>query len=413
MPDSTTKKPRILLAGAPFGRNHIGEEALVECMVNLLRELRPDAEIWVSTDDQAATRKKLDVMTYPLFGFDPPGFDPVSMRQGIRDSDAFIWSSATGLSAASNVPLELLQHAIDLGKTTAVFCTAMNDEPAPALDERRPNKQHILFDLLKQLTFGRIDLGEAFERKRIEATHSTMKRTLPKTNLVILRDAQSKAQLSQILGETAAIHLASDPVITLACPDIDRCRFPDATLRCLERNQPKIGLCLSADPVAKHMSALQERFGQLISERGVKLVGIPANPLIDTAFLNEFRQGLTHPNEMHIIEGTYEPDEINAAISRMDVVVSSRLPLLTLASITLTPFVGIGGGAQVTEFTGQFGLPDLGNVEELDVGQLSDEILRLMDHRAAFRSTAKTIRLEMLNRLKEAKGQLKALLSEL
>ena len=94
-------------------------------------------------------------------------------------------------------------------------------------------------------------------------------------------------------------------------------------------------------------------------------------------------------------------------------VVSSRLPLLTLASITLTPFVGIGGGAQVTEFTGQFGLPDLGNVEELDVGQLSDEILRLMDHRAAFRSTAKTIRLEMLNRLKEAKGQLKALLSEL
>ena len=407
MPDNATKPPRILLGGVPFGRDNVGDEAIIECVVNIVRELQPEADIWVSTDDQEATGKKLNVNTHPLFGFDPPGFDRDEMRRAIRDCDTFIWSGATGLSDYPDIPLDMLEYAIQQEKKAIIFCTGMNDQLNPALYHLLPGKRRHIFDILKAITFGKIDLSNAFETKRTSHTHETMRRAIPNASLVILRDAESHTEVSTVLGNSSQLNVGADPAITLTCPDIDACSFPDATLEFLETSGPKIGLCISAQSPVKQLSSMQAMFDALIEKRKIKVVGIPMNPITDAQLLDEFRSSLKNPESMHVVQGRYEPDEITAVASKVDVVISSRLHLLILASITLTPFIGISRGTKVTNFTRQFDLPDIGSVDTLDMKKLSNEIERLIDNRPAFRDKAKSVRVAMIERLGKAKERLK------
>lgn len=413
MSNNEAKKPRILIGGVPFGRDNVGDEAIIECVVNIVRELRPDAELWVSTDDQKATGKKLDVKTHPLFGFDPPGFDREEMRQAIRDCDLFIWSGATGLSDYPDIPLELMEYAQEQKKLNVIFNTGMNDELNPALYKLLPGKRRMVFSAIKTLTLGISDLTKDWEDNKRNKTLDSMRRVIPNASLVILRDSQSKTEVTKVLGDDSMLNVGADPAITLACPEPDTCSFNETTLKFLDQSAPKVGLCISAQRAVKQMTGMQEMFDRLMAKRGIKLVGIPMNPITDAALLEDFREGLAKPEDMHVIQGRYEPDEINAAASKMDVVISSRLHLLILASITLTPFIGISRGTKVTNFTSQFGLPDIGSVDTLDLELFSNEIERLIDERAEFRTKAKAVRFEMLARLSKAKEQLADVLSKL
>ncbi len=412
MPDSNSKKKRILLAGVPFGRDNVGDEAIIECVVHIVRELAPDADIWVSTDDQEATGKKLEVNTHPLFGFDPPGFSSEEMKQAIADCDVFIWSGATGLSDYPDIPLEMMEHAVALKKKTVVFCTGMNDRLNPSLYTLLPGMRRKAFDTLKSVTLGAIDLSQQFETTRINRTHETMRRVLPQVTKLINRDEESQRELSAVLGSETPIQVGADPAITLNCADLSTCTFTDAAKAFLNRTEPKIGLCISAQSPVKDLAAMQKLFDRLMVARGLLLVGIPMNPITDAALLEDFRQGLTQADRMHVLQGRFEPDEITTAASKMDVVISSRLHLLILASITLTPFIGISRGTKVTNFTRQFDLPDTGSVESMDWEQFGDEIERLLDGRSEFRAKAKTVRLEMMARLNEAKKALQAVLND-
>jgi polysaccharide pyruvyl transferase WcaK-like protein len=411
MPGKELRKPRILLGGVPFGRDNVGDEAIIECVVNIVRELRPDADIWVSTDDQQGTAKKLNVNTHPLFGFVPPGFDREEMRQAVRDCDTFIWSGATGLSDYPDIPLEMLEYAVQQKKQAIIFCTGMNDQLNPSLYHLLPGKRRLIFDTIKAMTLGAVDLSHAFESKRTSKTHETMRQVIPQASLVILRDAESHNEISKVIGTEAPVQIGADPAITLTCPDIHTCSFEEQTLRFLETTDPKIGLCISAQSPVKQLSSMQTMFDALTAARKVKIVGIPMNPITDAELLETFRDGLENPESMHVIQGRYEPEEITAVASQVDVVISSRLHLLILASITLTPFIGISRGTKVTNFTRQFDLPDIGSVETLDMGKLSDEIERLLDNRPDFRNKAEMVRFTMSERLSRAKGLLREILN--
>ena len=409
----TKKAPRILLGGVPFGRDNVGDEAIVECVVNIVREICPAAEIYVSTDTQTATGKKLNIKTYPLFGFDPPGFDPEEMRQAIRESDAFIWSGATGLSDYPDPSLKMLEIAQQEGTKSIIFCVGRDKGLNPSLYELEPGLRRFALDTLKFFTAGIIDLRKDSESKKTDATTETMKRVIPNSDLVILRDDESKGEVEEIIGENDQIHVGADPTISLSCPDLDTCRFPKSTLNFLERAEPKIGLCLSSETPNRHLSKITQMFDSLIEKRNIKLLGIPMNPITDALQLEEFRSGLSNPESMHVIQGVYEPDEITAVTSKVDVVISCRLQLLILASITLTPFINIGQGNGGSHFTGQFDLPNLEAVERLAPAKLNSEIERLLDGRTPFRTKAKEVRLEMMARLKAVKQLLKKELGDL
>lgn len=412
MDESTkTQTKKILLAGVPFGRDNVGDEAILECIASIVTTVCPDAEIWVSTDDREATEKKLRVKTVPLFGFYPPGFSRAEMIAAIDAVDVFVWAGATGLSDYPDIPLMLMQQAVDRGKTTVIFCTGMNTELNPSLYRLLPGGRHKVFSLIHKLSFGLIDLIGQYESSKRQHTAKLMKRGVESADLVILRDAQSFDALCRFIGKPDnSVLIGADPAIELVPKSIGSSRFSaDIKASCRAPNY-KIGLCLSAQSPVRQLNELAVMFDRMINRSGVKIIGIPMNPITDAQLMNEFRNRLQAPDSMCVADGRFEPDEIAGLASEMDVIISSRLHLLILASITLTPFIGISRGTKITNFSSQFKLPEIGSVDTLDVKALEGEIVRLLNERSQFEKVGRAVRTEMLERMTVAMMSLSKLL---
>ena len=131
---------KILLGGVPFGRNNVGDEAILECVVGMIREVCPAATITVSTDDPETTAEKLGVETVPLFGFAPP-FSRTLMEECIAAADVFVWAGATGLSDYPEIPLSMLEIAHRAGTKTVVWGVGMNTELNPSIYRVLPGKR--------------------------------------------------------------------------------------------------------------------------------------------------------------------------------------------------------------------------------------------------------------------------------
>jgi polysaccharide pyruvyl transferase WcaK-like protein len=406
-----TQTKKILIAGVPFGRDNVGDEAILECIVSIVTTVCPDAEIWVSTDDREATGKKLKVKTVPLFGFVPPGFSRDEMIAAIDAADVFIWAGATGLSDYPDIPLMLMQQAADRGKTTVIFCTGMNTELNPFLYRLLPGGRYRVFSLIHKLSFGSIDLVQQYESRKRRRTAEKMKRVVESADLVVLRDAQSFDAMCRFIDKPDnSVLIGADPAIELVPKSIELSRFSAEVKEVCRESNYKIGLCLSAQSPVRQLNELAVMFDRLIDRSGVKIVGIPMNPITDAQLMNEFRNRLQAPDAMCVADGRFEPDEIAGLASEMDVVISSRLHLLILASITLTPFIGISRGSKITNFTSQFQLPEIGSVDALDVKALEGEIVRLLNERSQFEKIARAVRTEMLERMAVAMMTLSKLL---
>ena len=99
---------RILLAGVPFGCENVGDEAILECAVEIFREVCPDATLTASTNDPERTAARLGIETCRLLGF----FNDVSpeeTRAIIGTHDCFVWCGATGLSDYPHVTPALMR----------------------------------------------------------------------------------------------------------------------------------------------------------------------------------------------------------------------------------------------------------------------------------------------------------------
>lgn len=183
---------KILLGGVPFGRNNVGDEAILECVVKLLHELAPQAELTVSTDDPERTSAKLGVKTVQLFGFKPP-FSQTLMEEHLAAADVFIWAGATGLSDYPEIPLAMLEIAHRAGTKTIVWGVGMNDELNPFIYRLLPGKRRMLLTWISRFSLGRIDLVQRWEKKLEDYVRGKIVDQLKAADLVVLRDPETLA----------------------------------------------------------------------------------------------------------------------------------------------------------------------------------------------------------------------------
>ena len=115
---------KILLGGIPLGYDNIGDEAILACVVRMLKEAIPGVEITVATAD-AGTADLLGVATVPPYGFADAPLSKSGNASGfakiIRQHDAYVWCGATGLSDYPNVALDLLEIAQNTGIPTFIW----------------------------------------------------------------------------------------------------------------------------------------------------------------------------------------------------------------------------------------------------------------------------------------------------
>ena len=398
---------RILVGGVPFGRNNVGDEAILECVIRILRAAQPEAGITVSTDDGPATARKLGVRTVPLFGFQVP-FSWDEMVRELEAHDAFVWAGATGLSDYPEIPVAMMRHAQAARRKTVVWAVGMNDELNPAKYRVLPGKRRLLLTALRAATLGTFDAIAWEEARRVVRARKRIAVALNAANLVVLRDPESRTQVAQC-GVTRSILVGADSALLLEQSPSPEFNAEAAAV--LQFAGPKIGLCVSAQREIRNRTALLAYLDRVVADNTRRLLFIPMNPITDASLMDGLRNSMQHPDRAATLTGRHEPGDILAAAAGVDLIISSRLHLIIFASIVHTPFIGISRGSKVDNFLAPYGMQSVGNVENCDFERLWAETERLLADKAGFAARSRDVRDSLLQRLDAARTKLQEALA--
>ena len=399
---------KILLGGVPFGRNNVGDEAILECVVKMIREVCPLAEITVSTDEPVTTAEKLGVETVQLFGFQPP-FSQTLMEERLAAADVFIWPGATGLSDYPEIRLGMLEIAHRAGTKTVVWGVGMNDELNPSIYRLWPGRRRTLLNAFSALTFKRIDFVRRREIAAEARARAKIVQQLRRADLVMLRDPETLAAV-QACGDVPAAFVGTDSAELLEPAAWEQISLTDEVRAILGSDARKVGLCISAQRQLVHEHELIE-FLDRLADQNHRIVFLPMNHETDAVIMEGLQNRMKNRALSVVVGGRREPGEILAIAGKLDLVISSRLHLLILASILHVPIIGISRGSKVDNFLAPFGHTPAGTVDECNFDHMQRELDRLIESRAEFEIASTAVHEMLLQRLEEAKARLAELLS--
>ena len=393
----------MLLGGVPFGRNNVGDEAILECIVEIIREISPAAQITVSTDQQTDTAERLAVATVPLFGFQPR-YSQAYMEKCVAEADVFIWAGATGLSDYPEIPLRMLEIAHQSGTKTVVWGVGMNDEFNPFLYRVQPGRRRRVLNLLSLLSFGRLDFVKRREGKAEERAREKIVKELNRCDLVVLRDPETLASV-HACGDVPDAMVGADSAELLAPVPLEQVALSQDAKDILRCESRKIGLCISAQRQLVHEPELIN-FLDRLADADYRIVFLPMNHITDAPLMESLRARMKNRGHSVVIQGQHPPREILAIAGQLDLVISSRLHLLILASVLHVPIIGISRGTKVDNFLTAFGHTSAGSVDECNFDHMQTELDRLIDSREEFREVSTAVHEMLLQRLDEAKLKL-------
>jgi len=399
---------RVLCAGVPFGANNVGDEAIITGVVRMIRSIAPEAVITVATGEPEITQRALKVQTCPPFGFDGVAASGPEVERVISEHDLFLWSGATGLSDYPEIPLGLMQSAQNQRKHTAILCVGMNDDLNPHLYQVR-SRWLPIYNGIRRITGGLINIAARLEAGRKARTYGRLREILPKADLVVVRDSESAAALRRV-GVGGDILVGTDAALGLIPAALEKISMPEPIRKAMSAaGSPRVGFCLSAQDAPKNLSAVVSVLDRLIADSNATVFGIPINPVTDAKLAREMRPQFKSPDRVFVLEGVIDPEEVAGALGQMDVIVSTRLHGLILASLSDIPLVGITRGTKIDTFLRPFGLRPAGSFQNLDVAELEQQIRQHLAHAAEFRQRAAAVRLERRQALETTTQHLKSL----
>ena len=355
---------KILLGGVPLGCDNIGDEAIITCVVKLLRGLFPAAQLTVSTREPEKTARLLGVETVPLYGFLP---DPnlQGFASEVRRHDVYFWFGATGLSDYPEYALKLLDIARQNRLKTIVWGVGMNSRLNPVFYSVFGKKLKLL-KLMTLCSFRLVDWTKVYENKLCSRTYDHIRSSLEQCELVVLRDAESVCELERC-GFTKAV-TGADTAILLesAGPPLKP-----------EPNLIRIGFCISEQNTMRDLSGMRKLWDSLLEQPEIRLVLIPMNPKTDKKLMQKLASEVAHPERIECLEND-SPAVVQACAGQCRLVVSSRLHLLILAANAGVPGLGIERGSKIANWLKAFQRKPSGTVDNCDLKQLECQILDMI-----------------------------------
>ena len=397
---------KILLGGVPFGCDNIGDEAILASVIGLVRSIRPDAEILVSTGDRAGTERKFGLKTVPLYGFDP-AVPAERLGESLDGVDFFIWAGATGLSDYPEMACTLLETAQAHGVRTVVWNVGMNDTFNPIFFTLRGKKKKIA-DILKKCCG--FDLEKRWTERRVRAVRQRLATTLGRCELVVLRDAKSLEMLRLCAPFPDAVAGADTAILQKQCPPEDL-PWKDSERDLFLSASGRMAVCVSEQNRIREMDRFISWLDDMLEKHpGLLIVTIPMNPKKDFRIMEEMKRASKHPDRILSLR-FLEPEEVQAVAAECSVIVSSRLHLLILGLNNLVPGVGIARGSKIKFFLSRFGLTTAGTTNALDLPRLTEAVEQAMAHQDEFKRNAASVRAELLADLDRAKSFLQQTLA--
>ena len=364
---------KFFLGSVPFGCDNIGDEAILESTIKIIRRNFPNSEICVSTAKPKETAKLFSCKAVGLVGFGKLDKNPKETIKAIKNSHVYIWAGATGLSDYPEAGLVGLEVAQKAGLKTIIWNVGMDSQFNP-VHFKIGGKKAKLCKIASTATANVVNAKKLAEGYLIHKIGKKISSALSNCDLVFMRDTQSLKRLRKFASLPNAAAIADSATILTSHNDSFLDCLSSENKKALCSSGAKIGICVSSQRPINDIESFSATLDNLIENNNAKIFFIPMNPKTDLAFMGKIRQQMRNKDKSFLLDGVSDWRNITAIASKCDVIVSSRLHLLILSANVGTAIVGISRGSKITNFMAKFGLPVAGSVYKCNFDLLTSQV---------------------------------------
>ncbi|MBE6113199.1 MAG: polysaccharide pyruvyl transferase CsaB [Peptococcaceae bacterium] len=328
---------KILLSGY-YGFDNAGDDAVLFAIVQALREIIPDVDITVLSNQPEKTAQQFGVKAVDRWG-------KTSLPKAIKDCDVLISGGGS-----------LLQDVT--------------------------SKNGILYYL------GVIKLAQMMRKKVIvyaqgigpvnePRNRALVAKILNKVQAITVRDFDSRRELME-MGVYREIMVAVDPVLGISADSIDEAQGLQL-LRGAEAGyiDGKKTLMVAARNW-KHSDRFFKEIAEscdAMAEQGWQVVFVPFHYPEDVEAGRNIASLMKR--DAVVLSGNYSPQETMAVLKNADLIMGMRLHSLIMGAALLKPMVGLSYDPKVTSFMQLLRQPDCYPVDSVEAAQLIRSMNRL------------------------------------
>ena len=328
---------KILLSGY-YGFDNAGDDAVLFAIVQALREIIPDVDITVLSNQPEKTAQQFGVKAVDRWG-------KTSLPKAIKDCDVLISGGGSLLQDVTSKNgilyyLGVIKLAQMMRKNVIVYAQGIGPVNEP--------------------------------RNR-----ALVAKILNKVQAITVRDFDSRRELME-MGVYREIMVAVDPVLGISADSIDEAQGLQL-LRGAEAGyiDGKKTLMVAARNW-KHSDRFFKELAEscdAMAEQGWQVVFVPFHYPEDVEAGRNIAS-LMKRDEV-VLSGNYSPQETMAVLKNADLIMGMRLHSLIMGAALLKPMVGLSYDPKVTSFMQLLRQPDCYPVDSVEAAQLIRSMNRL------------------------------------
>ncbi len=324
------KAQKILIGGNIYGCGNIGDDAVLQGILNIVKKAVPDGQITIAT----ANAQRLNYLPQDVKIVN--SYDLEQVTQAIRACDCFISGGGTMIGDELSLNFPLIHNARRIATA-------------------------------KYYGKGVVMLGIGANRLKNPEGIKIAGMLVRFSDLITLRDQESLDACTVLGARRRHTFVTADPAFLLGAKETPRTRTLKARIRAYGKvigvnivNEAWADLRGYKSAVAQACDALSTRYGYFPiffsnEIRPEKKYDFEANR--ETA-------SLLHCDHEILDPVYYRPEEMIDIISSFDCIIAMRMHALIFAAITGTPFVAVSRVDKVDNFMEFFGFPVSGRVSK-------------------------------------------------
>jgi len=348
---------KIILSGY-YGCKNLGDEAILAGILHSLRKLNNNLEITVLSGEPSLTEKRYEVNSVYRQ-------DYKKIIRVISDSELFISGGGS-----------LLQNV-----------TGWKSIP-----------YYLGLTLIAQL-YGK---KTVFYAQGIGPVNSfiwpkVIKRVADNTDLITVRDKDSRSFLKNIGVEQPPIKITADPVFAFTGENFKKNADYDFNYDFFTEFENMIGVCLKPWNNNQYLSKMVKAVNDFAQEINAFVVIIPFHFNQDQKISRNFAKQLTIP--CRVINDYFSPRKMLAFFNKLDLVIGVRLHSLMFSALKFVPFIALSYDPKIDAFLDSFDLNKPVPVDKIKPKRLYKTIKNIWYNKEEFYDQKLTKKVEQLHKL--------------
>ncbi|MDA8235334.1 MAG: polysaccharide pyruvyl transferase CsaB [Clostridia bacterium] len=354
---------RVLISGY-YGFNNAGDEAVLFSIVSTLKQLKPDVEIVVLSNDPAKTTSQHSVKAVNRWKI-PEILLAVQKCDLLISGGGSLLQDVTGAKSVVYY-LGIVRLAKLLGKPVMFYANGVGPVTKP------------LTKMLINLIGNKVDT-------------------------ITVRDEQSLNDLREMGVNKPMARISADPALGINREVIDlnhgRELLKNLGLE-VHEGKPILGICVREWEGLTEYTTKIGRVADGLAAQGWQVVLLPMHHPKDVEPSRRVAKVMTSP--AIVVEEEYHVKDTLAMIGNLDFLLGMRLHALVMASVMHVPFLGISYDPKVDRFLELIGLEGAGAVQNLDEEILREKLAEKMCKRSELREYLRTRMTELSERARES-----------